>query len=128
MADAPLPDVEQMLEHCLRWLANVEQQAGRDAYLDAMPNNGLGVAAMADRLAELRERDELIPGSERWRRYFVQGEYEGIFCDWGYCWTEAVTLRNTYQRELGWLPVCEEHRLATRRARRDASWRPPTPA
>jgi hypothetical protein len=128
VTDITRPSAEQMLAHALRWLLNVRDQAGQDVYLDAMPNNGLGVAAMLARLDELNERDELQPGSPRWMTHFQEGGYEGVTCDWGHCPELAVTLRNTYEPEHGWLPVCERHRLATERAAREASWSPPTPA
>lgn len=49
------PDAEEMLEFALQWLQNVAV-SDRGLYLNAMPNNCLGVPAMQTRLGEIRRR------------------------------------------------------------------------
>lgn len=47
------PDAEEMLTWALDWLNNLRASVGQEAFLDAMPNNMLGVGAMRARLAEI---------------------------------------------------------------------------
>ena len=48
--------IVQVLEMCWEWLDNVERQQGKNALLDAMPNDCCGRFAIYDAIEELKRR------------------------------------------------------------------------